>query len=322
MNAHPDLRLSPFVPRNRWVQRPVTTSSFDLGWRNVHARITELPWPQVEIRTAVPEVHVVNYLIAGQVTVVWRRGHRIQESQLHSGDVTIVPAHEANSVRIEGGWCTMLHWIIPSQLLATVAAEEFGNSLAQIHLRPALGVRDRSIVEYCASLNSEFQQPHDRSPLHVEFLTRGLTVHLLRQSSSLELSPRVPAGTLSAAKLRAAIDYVHDNLSWNLSLEDIAGATGDSPCHFARMFRRTTGKSPHQYVIGRRIECAKRLLEAGALSISAIAVDTGFASQSHLTEVFRRVTGVTPKTFQDTFSRSPALRLATGGSGWLLSAGK
>jgi len=168
------------------------------------------------------------------------------------------------------------------------------------------------------------EQPDDRSPLHVEFLTRALAVHLLRCSSSPDLPSRGAGGTLSAAKLRSAIDYVHDNLNWNLSLEAIAGATGDSPCHFARMFRRTTGKTPHQYVIGRRIECAKRLLEAGELPISAIAVDTGFASQSHLTEVFRRATGVTPKSFQDALRRSagPARRLATRCAGRISSAGK
>src|SRR5205814_1630136 len=101
-------------------------------------------------------------------------------------------------------------------------------------------------------------------------------------------------------------------------------ATGDSPCHFARMFRRTTGKTPHQYAIGRRVECARRLLEAGELSIAAIAIDTGFASQSHLTEVFRRVTGVTPKAFQDDVSRigGPARCRATGAFTRVLNVGK
>jgi AraC family transcriptional regulator len=324
MNAHPDLRLSPFLSRGCCEERRVATSSFDLGWPNVHARITDLPCPQVKTRAAVPEVHVVNYVIAGNVTVSWRRGRRCQESQLQPGDVTIVPAHDANAVRIAGGWSTMLHWIVPSELLATVAAEEFGNRLPQIPLQPSLGCRDRSIVEYCASLATELQQPETRSPVHVEFLTRALAVHLLRHSNSFEAPARAAAGTLSADKLRAAIDFVHDNLNWNLSLEEVAGATGDSPCHFARMFRRTTGKTPHQYVIARRVECAKQLLAAGELSIAAIANDTGFASQSHLTEVFRKITGVTPKAFQDDVGRnkSHARCHATRGSTRFANVGK
>jgi AraC family transcriptional regulator len=324
MNAHSSL----FVSHSRWrtprADRRVTTSSFDLGWPHVHARITDLAWPQLEIRGTVPNVHVVNYMIDGEIHVLWHHGRRVQELPLHRGDVAIVPGPQAGAVRFEGGRSRMLHWIIPSQLLAAVAAEEFGNRLPQIPLRPTFGCHDRSIAEYCACLAAELEQPDNRSPRHVEFLTRALAVHLVRCSIASDLPGRGAVGTLSAAKLRAAIDYVHDNLNWNLSLEAIAGATGDSPCHFARMFRRTTGKTPHQYVISQRIECAKRLLEAGELPISAIAVDTGFASQSHLTEVFRRVTGMTPKSFQDALRRSSGAgrRLITGRSGWILNAGK
>jgi len=154
MNAHSCLSSSPSRLRSPWVERRVTISSCDLGWRHVHARITELAWLQPEICGPLPNQHVVNYLIDGQISASWHRGRRVQALPLHRGEVAIVPAREAGAVRFDGGQSRMLHWIIPSQLLAAVAVEEFGNRLPQIPLQPAFGCRDQAIAGYCASLAS------------------------------------------------------------------------------------------------------------------------------------------------------------------------
>ncbi len=70
-----------------------------------------------------------------------------------------------------------------------------------------------------------------------------------------------------------------------------------SEFHFARLFKQTTGLPPHQFVIHRRIECAKRLIVAGRLSLSQIAIEVGFSDQSQLNRHFKRIVGVTPKQF-------------------------
>jgi AraC family transcriptional regulator len=100
------------------------------------------------------------------------------------------------------------------------------------------------------------------------------------------------------AKIQVAIAFVEEHLSERISLHNLADEVGASPFHFARVFKRTTGLTLHQYVVSRRIERARQLLQDGELSIATIAVDTGFASQSHLTEVFRRELGVTPGVYQ------------------------
>jgi transcriptional regulator GlxA family with amidase domain len=105
-------------------------------------------------------------------------------------------------------------------------------------------------------------------------------------------------GGLARQKLRAAIAFITTNLGTPLRLDDIASAAGVSPFHFARLFRRSTGVSPHRYVTIARIERAKWLLRATPLSIAQVAFECGFASQSYLTTVFRRHVGVTPRTFR------------------------
>ena len=68
--------------------------------------------------------------------------------------------------------------------------------------------------------------------------------------------------------------------------------------HFGRLFRRRTGLSPHQYVLGRRVQRAKELLRAGRLTPAEVAGAVGFYDQSHLTRHFRRAVGVTPAEWQ------------------------
>ncbi len=93
------------------------------------------------------------------------------------------------------------------------------------------------------------------------------------------------------------IDYINDNLGHELSLKELAAIAQISQYHFCRAFKQMTGLSPHQYLIQQRVERAKQLLQTGEMSIGAVAIACGFAHQSHLHRHFKRLTGVTPKTF-------------------------
>jgi AraC family transcriptional regulator len=94
--------------------------------------------------------------------------------------------------------------------------------------------------------------------------------------------------------LGRASEYVEEHLGENLSLAALAGAVGLSPYHFARLFRASTGLSPHQYVIRRRVERARLLLASTDRSLASIAQDVGFVSGSHLATHVKRLLGVPP----------------------------
>lgn len=99
---------------------------------------------------------------------------------------------------------------------------------------------------------------------------------------------------LSVSAMKRVADYVERHIDQNISLERLAAVACMSRFHFARLFRRSTGLSPMEYVKRERIELAKRLLVRGEARISIVAVEVGFFDQSHFTRVFRKLTGVPP----------------------------
>jgi AraC family transcriptional regulator len=121
-------------------------------------------------------------------------------------------------------------------------------------------------------------------------------VHLYRYYSTQNKPLREVEGGLPKHKLKLVLDYIHDYLDQDLSLADLAALVEMSPHYFARLFKQSTGFTPHQYVIRTRVERAKQLLLQGKLTIAQIAYSVGFAHQSHLNRHFKRHLGLTPKT--------------------------
>jgi AraC-like DNA-binding protein len=100
---------------------------------------------------------------------------------------------------------------------------------------------------------------------------------------------------LTRTQLQQVLDYIQTHLDRDLSLAEFAEVVNISPTYFAHLFKRAMGISPHQYVIQQRVERAKLMLSKTDLAIADIALQVGFSSQSHLTQQFKRLTGMTPK---------------------------
>jgi len=98
--------------------------------------------------------------------------------------------------------------------------------------------------------------------------------------------------------MRRVVDFVQAHLDQDLSLEALAQQTSFSPYYFARLFRQTTGESPHQFVLRQRIERARRLLKETDIPLAHVAIESGFANQSHLTRAFKQQYGLTPRAYR------------------------
>ena len=160
--------------------------------------------------------------------------------------------------------------------------------------RPALMLYDDKIAKCASLLAEECQESPGCGRLYGESLTTTLTAALFTSGKA----PIQQANGLSRWQLRRAIDYLEAHQMQDISLEEMAKLVGLSQSQFARLFKISTGMPPYKWSIDARIKQAQELLLLGKHSIASIAIQTGFADQSHFTKTFRRATGASPKDWQ------------------------
>jgi AraC family transcriptional regulator len=173
---------------------------------------------------------------------------------------------------------------------------------------PALSGRLRDDLSFVPektlhTLTSDYlRRAFDRNIPATSLEMEGRALLLVDWLLRLHQSPRVDvasqAGGLSSRHLRRATDFILEHLAEDICLDDLAELTGLSCKHFARAFKQSTGLPPHQFLIVKRTEAAKRCLVNGKASLSDIALACGFADQSHFTATFRKVVGIPPGSWR------------------------
>lgn len=109
--------------------------------------------------------------------------------------------------------------------------------------------------------------------------------------------PKQPS-EIPQVRLNRVIEFVESHLASDLCVSTLAAVAGMSSYHFCRSFKQTTGITPHRYVLSRRMEQAKILLEKNGASLLEVAEQVGFNDQSQFTRVFHRMVGLTPAQFR------------------------
>jgi AraC family transcriptional regulator len=179
--------------------------------------------------------------------------------------------------------------------VARTAYEILDSERVELTLTP--GTFDPLIYGIGMSLKTELESSSPVSTFYIDSLANTLATHLLRNYITCTDS-RMVAVEESQHDFIQVIDYIEAYLEQPIELEELAQVAGMSRFYFCRLFKKTIGLTPHQFVIKRRIERAKHLLKRSNLSISEIAVACGFANQNHLTRYFKRLTNVTPTVFR------------------------
>ncbi len=220
------------------------------------------------------------------------------DGPMDAGDFYLYPAGRGGFTR----WRSVdktLHLVLEPGFLKRVAADTESVDPDRLELLPVLNRRDRQLEHLVPLFLAEITHPDLGDRLYLESLSSLLGIHLLRQYCHTSPRLRQYAGGLSPQKLRAVLAYIHDRLHQELGLEALAAEVGLSRSHFAAQFKQAMGMAPHQYVSQQRVEKAKQALRSQSLPISAIALNCGFANQSHLTKVFKQQTGLTPKVYRE-----------------------
>ena len=158
---------------------------------------------------------------------------------------------------------------------------------------------DPLIQQIGYALLKESRAENPSGSLYADSLAQSLTLHLLKNYSTASYAAENLHGGLPGYKLNKVTDFINDKLDQDLSLAELASVAGLSRFHFARAFRRSTGMTPLQYLMQRRVERAKELLKNRELPLVEISLLAGFKNQSHFTTLFRKFTSLTPKAWRE-----------------------
>ena len=268
--------------------RPVLSSAVR-GWDGIAVDLFRVR--DVDFVAQYPD-HTVSVILRGPLNLLQRRYGRMQRRTMRAGDIIFTPVGEPKllSHREEA---EILKVRIAAALLDRVIAD-FCQDSASVELLDDFGTRDSHIESIARALLAEARNAGVAGRLYVESLANQLIVHLLRHHSTAGRRVEDTAVPLPRYKLRRATDYINDNLRESLALKDIARTVSMSPYHFAHVFKRTVGVTPHRYVIERRIEKAKSLLRDTPWPVTQVAQHVGYANPSHFSTVFHRFTGHSP----------------------------
>jgi AraC family transcriptional regulator len=186
------------------------------------------------------------------------------------------------------------HVYLTEKLVAGVCAEITDRYVADVQLHDVLKSHDPIVTAAVAAITREAEQQPLGSALYVEAVATQLAVHLFRNYASVRFREPKGKGRLSPAQVRRLTGYIDDRLHEQLNLETLAAVAGVGLWTFTRHFRESFGRTPHAYVIERRVDRARRLLAQGGLPIKEVASVCGFADQAHMTRVFQTHLHTTP----------------------------
>lgn len=214
---------------------------------------------------------------------VFESGGRVSSADIAGGSVVVTGAEPLTWLRVPE---------------ATEALEIYPET-GRWGVESAAVVRDGTLLAIASVLKRVHSAGADLSDVAASTLAHRLADHLSRYYGGARplgdgSAGERARGALDRASVDLVTDYVEANLGGPLTLDQLAAVAMLSPYHFARLFRRTTGLAPHQFVTSRRVDRATRLLVGSSVSVVDIAAAVGMPNTSHFRRVFRRHTGLLP----------------------------
>jgi AraC family transcriptional regulator len=280
----------------------VLSTSDGLGWKDIHASVTsERRWQG----SLAPIDHICFAYCLRQSARIERRiagETKISTLALRPRQFGILPTRMASSFRLTGTADIMMVYLRGS-LVERAAEQIYSMQARELDMLPKVGFFDPLLEQVSMEIVAALERRNaDLDCPYVDDLAKTAASHLLRHHTvrqSAETPAVLAAQTGHGAALTRVRMHIENNLSDDLGLPILAQIAGLGTASFAHAFVAAHGETPHQYVIRRRIECAKRLLISTNDSIARIAFQAGFSSQSHLSDMFRRFSGTTPRAYRD-----------------------
>jgi AraC family transcriptional regulator len=232
----------------------------------------------------------------GSIEVGLRRSEMIRVSY-DVGEMSLVPRHLEKWFRNED-----LHGLCIAISDAALTAASDGPS-GEVELRRVDNLADGRLGALVAAVNAERTAGFPSGRLFLDSIEQALAVALVNGYAVRHRSVQTHRGGLGSARLRRIKEFVHARMEDEFTLAEMAQSVELSTAHFSRMFRKSTGESPHHFVLRHRVERAKELLRVAEARVLDVAVACGFKTQQHFARVFRRMCGVSPTEYRQEFLR-------------------
>lgn len=210
--------------------------------------------------------------------------------------MTLVPAN-----------CTVSGWTAPTRRHNTFTALYFDPEAMATQLddndprqdfAPVVYFEDAALLSTLSKIEGLLRRDGPPDRIYAETLGLLAAIELYRVRNAGPLAPAFVPGGLSQPQLRRVIEFIRTRLDEDLSLTHLASLVGMSQFHFARLFKVSTGETPHQYVLSLRVERARDLLKKAEMPISEVARASGFNGAVQFSRAFLKMAGMTPSEYR------------------------
>jgi len=224
------------------------------------------------------------------------RSSDMMRSTFGAGEMCLVPRHVETWLRTDDSHYLYLSVDISDAALAAASDGTRGD----VELRRVGSLVDARVGALAAAVNAERVAGFPNGRLFLDSVEQALAVALVK-GYGVQRRSVTHRGGLGSARLRRIKEFVDARIEDELTLCEMAQAVELSTAYFSRMFRKSTGETPHQFLLGQRLERAKRMLRSADGRVLDVAVACGFKSQQHFAQAFRNVCGASPTEYRQEF---------------------
>ena len=247
-----------------------------------------------------PEVTAVGNILSVHLSDSIDLEHRSdgawQYDRLQPQDICLTPSGTPFQAR----WRDVAESIVikfDDDWLSSIAEEVFLADRDRLTLQRCQ--QDKLVYHLVLTLRNEVASNYQSGKVYYDSILNTLGIHLVNKYGILKPKADSNSEGLSQEKLNLAIAFIRQNYHRKLRLAEIAQVTGLSEFYFDRLFKKSTGITPHQYLVEYRLQCAKQMLSQENTTIAEIAHRCGFSTPSYFVKLFRKAVGVTPKVYRN-----------------------